>query len=186
MRKIVILFILFFSISCKKEKIVWNLERKNSNDFFNPNMKPYFTLDCDSISQNINAFGYGYNGKIDPAFISETFSHRGKSIGVGGFGGELKFEGDFKNNSFVTFWFIHPRDGNLYDDPNDIYIDGVKSSYTPLNVDYKNFSWDQIVQVKIENLISSGKHIIEIKTPKSSGQGSTFYIDDIEFWTIDQ
>ena len=183
MHKIVILIILFFFISCKKEKIVWNLERKNNIDFFNPNMKSYFTLNCDSISQNIDAFGYGYNGKIETAFISETFSHRGKSIAVGGFGGEFKFEGDFKNNSFITFWFINPLDGNLFNTPGNIYIDGVKSSYTPLNVDYKNFSWNQIVQVKIESLISSGKHIIEIKIPKR-GQGSTFYIDDIEFWNL--
>ena len=180
--KFSILFFLLFA--CRKEQIKWDLDRTNQNDFYNPECISYYSITCDTITSNLNVFGYGYNGKINSPFINTKdyidtkLIHSGKSIMVSGFGGEFNFEDYFKYKTILTFWYFS-NNRPL----GDIYLDGSKVDYSLLNVDIKKFSWDSMVQIKIDALILEGKHKIEIKMPKSTGADYTFYIDDIEFRT---
>ena len=173
-RGLLLTFSLLASFGCKKEGLVWDLERTNS---FDVNFEePCSLMNCETLS-NIST----YVDKISPSstaawYIGSGYLGNGFALTQSCYGGYVEFSKNIESNSKMTFWTKSINPGY----PNRIPIvtvDGVTSNTTMIG-DLSDYTpW---MQLETNNILP-GNHTIRISFTHVSTYYS-YYIDEVEFW----
>ncbi len=171
-----IFFFLFITIffGCKKEDLVWDLERNNSFDVnFN---EPCSIINGESLS-NLST----YVDKISPSSpanwqIGSGYSGNGFVLNESCYGGYIEFSKNTSSLSKMTFWTKSLNPGFSNRTPI-ITVDGITNTTELINGSADYTYW---MQLETQNILP-GNHTIRINFPSVSTYYS-YYIDEIKFW----
>lgn len=185
----IVLILLFFLQSCKKDDLKWDLPRTNPLDSAFPSIMPPLTMvesnNCSTLNGINSSYSYwngtgysntawtisnnGYNGTCWSADMSGV-------SGTGPIGTRyVQFSRNFSNNGFITFWFK-----TVYNNSNNltpiIYLDGLAQE-SPIKIGGQTSS-SYFMQVQSSN-ISAGYHTVKIEFNLNYYK---IYVDEIEFY----
>jgi len=169
-----IVFLMLALTSCKKENLVWNLERNNSFDV-------NYSIPCSAINgeslTNITTFVDKISPSSSAAWsIGSGYNGNGFALTQSCYGGYIEFSVNLSNTTKMTFWTKSINPGYSNRTP-EVTVDGIISNTTMIDGSASYTNW---MQLETQNILP-GNHTIRINFTHVSTYYS-YYIDEIEFW----